>query len=234
MPPLETSQDSTDKPRSRTPTQTTAPKNFIKTALKPLSSAASPPVTSPTLAPRVSVSWHPDGARAWRDLAKADATLLARAALTRTLKSALERVLGASAPAPLHVALAREISARPSYGYEVAVTLYDDELTRETNRDHRGKDQPTDVLSYAIWEGFAFPGAPDEPLIALGDLVISIETAARQARELGHDLRAELAFLAVHGALHLLGHDHGTAWQRRRMFALQDEIVGQWREEKGF
>ena len=182
----------------------------------------------------MSVSWHPAGARALRRLAEADATLPARAALTQTIKSALERVLGATSPPPLHAALSQQIATRQNYGYEVGVTIFDDELTRETNREHRGKDQPTDVLSYAIWEGFAFPGAPDEPLIALGDLVISIETAARQARELGHDLRAELAFLAVHGALHLLGHDHGTDSQRRRMFALQDDIVGQWREEKGF
>ena len=68
----------------------------------------------------------------------------------------------------------------------------------------------------------------------LGDLVISIETAIRQAAELKHDLRAEVAFLAVHGTLHLLGYDHGTDAQRRKMFALQDAIVARVREDKGF
>ena len=68
----------------------------------------------------------------------------------------------------------------------------------------------------------------------LGDVVISIETAARQAQELGHDLRAEIAFLAVHGTLHLLGYDHGTDAQRRKMFALQDEIVARVRRARGF
>ena len=102
------------------------------------------------------------------------------------------------------------------------------------NRDTRGKDKPTDVLSFPVWEGESFPAPPDQSEVMLGDIVISIETAIRQARELKHDLRAEIAFLAVHGTLHLLGYDHGNDSQRRKMFALQDAIVAQLREAQGF
>ena len=118
--------------------------------------------------------------------------------------------------------------------WQLDLQWLDDAEIQTLNRDTRGKDKPTDVLSFPVWEGETFPMPPDEPYIMLGDLVISIETAARQARELKHDLRAEVAFLAVHGALHLLGYDHDTDSKRRKMFALQDAIVARVREDKGF
>ena len=96
------------------------------------------------------------------------------------------------------------------------------------NRDFRGKDKPTDVLSFALFESddesdeFDFPALGEE--IALGDLVISLETAARQARELNHSLQSEIAFLCVHGTLHLLGYDHGSASDRRAMWKWQDAL----------
>lgn len=78
-------------------------------------------------------------------------------------------------------------------------------------------------------DGFAaFPGFADEmDSFLLGDIVISIETAARQARERDHDLETEVAFLAVHGALHLSGYDHATSAQRRAMWKQQEAIVEQ-------
>jgi probable rRNA maturation factor len=95
------------------------------------------------------------------------------------------------------------------------------------NLEHRGKDKATDVLSFALFEGEAMP-FPGEDL-ALGDLVISVETAARQARELGHDLRHEMAFLAIHGALHLLGYDHIRDADRRVMWKWQEQIWEEWK-----
>jgi len=89
---------------------------------------------------------------------------------------------------------------------ELSVVLCSDPHIRQLNRDHRGKDTPTDVLSFAMQEGEAL--LDDDPV--LGDLVISIDTARRQASELGHSVDHELRVLLVHGLLHLLGYDHET------------------------
>jgi len=99
----------------------------------------------------------------------------------------LRRVLGGAAEA-LRV------------GGEVSLVLAGDRLLRRLNRDYRGKDRPTDVLS--------FPGDGGEA--GLGDVVISVETAGRNARRLGRSLLQELDVLALHGFLHVLGHDHET------------------------
>jgi len=101
----------------------------------------------------------------------------------------------------------------------------DAEMT-ELNRDYRQKNRPTDVLSFAQYEGTEFAsgeGVADS--LALGDIVISLETAQQQAGQLKHDLASEIAFLTVHGTLHLLGYDHHTAAQRRTMWRWQEEIV---------
>ncbi len=83
---------------------------------------------------------------------------------------------------------------------ELALVLAGDRLVRRLNRDYRHKDRPTDVLS--------FPGEGGEK--GLGDIVISVETAERNARGLGRSLPQELDVLALHGFLHVLGHDHET------------------------
>ncbi len=83
---------------------------------------------------------------------------------------------------------------------ELALVLAGDRLVRRLNRDYRHKDRPTDVLS--------FPGEGGEG--GLGDIVISVETAERNARGLGRSLPQELDVLALHGFLHVLGHDHET------------------------
>ncbi len=83
---------------------------------------------------------------------------------------------------------------------EVSLVLAGDRLLHRLNRDYRGKDRPTDVLS--------FPGEGGEA--GLGDIVISVETAERNARGLGRTLGQELDVLALHGFLHVLGHDHET------------------------
>jgi probable rRNA maturation factor len=82
---------------------------------------------------------------------------------------------------------------------ELTVVLAGDRLLRRLNRDYRGKDRPTDVLSFSGDAGFG-----------LGDVVISVETAERNALSLGRTLGQELDVLALHGLLHVLGHDHET------------------------
>lgn len=87
---------------------------------------------------------------------------------------------------------------------ELSVLLCDDPFIHELNRQYRAKDAPTDVLSFPMREG---EGAdPDDPM--LGDVVISVETAARQATERGHATGWEIRLLLIHGILHLLGYDH--------------------------
>ncbi|MBE3551665.1 MAG: rRNA maturation RNase YbeY [Kyrpidia tusciae] len=108
---------------------------------------------------------------------------------------------------------------------EVSVVLVDDERIRELNRDYRGVDRPTDVLSFAMREGEGEPVQTEEGRELLGDIVISVETAERQANQYGHSLRRELAFLAVHGFLHLLGYDHQSPEQERVMFGKQEEVL---------
>jgi probable rRNA maturation factor len=100
---------------------------------------------------------------------------------------------------------------------EVHLTLTDDTRIRQLNREYRGQDKPTDVLSFSQIEGGQeFVPAPTGTLI-VGDVVISVETAQRQAKG---TLLDELRLLAVHGALHLLGYDHETDEDVARMDAL--------------
>src|SRR5262245_31832977 len=93
---------------------------------------------------------------------------------------------------------------------EVALRLCDDATIRELNRDYRGKDKPTDVLAFAQRE------AANADHRLLGDIVISVETAKRQARR---GLHAELLHLASHGLCHLLGYDHRDDAEERAMTA---------------
>lgn len=90
---------------------------------------------------------------------------------------------------------------------EVGVLISDDAQLRQLNRDYRGVDAATDVLSFADEATPTFVSHPDQPRY-LGDIAISLERVLAQAAEYGHSPERELAFLAVHGALHLLGYDH--------------------------
>ncbi len=105
--------------------------------------------------------------------------------------------------------------------HELSIVLTDDLHIRSLNRDFRQKDAPTDVLSFGQLEGEPFV----TPVPHLGDLVISLETAARQAEDRGHPLEAELRILLVHGLMHLLGHDHMEADERARMAAAEDALL---------
>lgn len=118
-------------------------------------------------------------------------------------------------------------------GAEAGITLADDSYLQELNREYRGIDGPTDVLSFALRE--TEPGEPahDEcgPEL-LGDVIISMERAMAQAEEYCHSLRRELAYLAVHGLLHLLGHDHGQAEEARRMRTAEEAILAACLDEQ--
>jgi len=108
---------------------------------------------------------------------------------------------------------------------EVSVVLADDPYIRELNRDYRGKDRATDVLSFALNEGDE-PDIIDGPEeLLLGDIIISLETAERQAGEFGHSLERELAYLTVHGMLHLLGFDHEDEAERQTMRREEERVL---------
>ena len=97
--------------------------------------------------------------------------------------------------------------------YEISLLITDDETIRQYNKEYRNKDRATDVLSF-----------PMEDEIMLGDIVISFDTAKRQAEEAGINADRETAFLFIHGLLHLLGYDHETSYEdEEEMFALQEK-----------
>lgn len=111
---------------------------------------------------------------------------------------------------------------------ELSVTFMDDESIRAVNRDYREKDRATDVISFALEEtveGEVAVNQPEGMPRMLGDILISTETADRQAEEYGHSREREIGFLALHGFLHLLGYDHMNEADERRMFGRQDEIL---------
>lgn len=91
---------------------------------------------------------------------------------------------------------------------EISVTFVDDEKIRELNREHRNIDSSTDVLSFPLGENGEYDRNLDTGACLLGDIVISVETAVRQAEIYGHTLQREIGFLTVHSMLHLLGYDH--------------------------
>jgi probable rRNA maturation factor len=105
----------------------------------------------------------------------------------------------------------------------VSVVLVDDEAIRELNRDYRESDRPTDVLSFPL----ADPSALADPTAALflGEIYISLETARSQARAARRPYGREVAHLAIHGILHLLGEDHPTPAARRRMAAREASLL---------
>lgn len=106
---------------------------------------------------------------------------------------------------------------------EVSLLFTDDEYIQVLNHDYRNIDKPTDVLAFSLLEGEEF--AEDEEEYPLGDIVISVETAKRQAEERGASLDEEIDMLAVHGVLHLLGYDHATSEDEKTMFARQQELL---------
>lgn len=110
---------------------------------------------------------------------------------------------------------------------EVSLSIVNDEEIKEINSNFRNIDKSTDVLSFPQidydLDETVMTNEKDE--IVLGDIIISIDTAKRQAEEFGHSLKRELCFLTVHSMLHLLGYDHMTDDEEKEMFAKQKEIL---------
>lgn len=120
---------------------------------------------------------------------------------------------------------------------EVSLTFTDNEEIHQLNREYRGIDRPTDVLSFAMQEDgvdeldivFEVESEDESDPISgmLGDIIISVETAAAQSEEYGHSLEREIGFLFVHGFLHLIGYDHQDDAAEAEMTAKQEAILQQ-------
>lgn len=104
-----------------------------------------------------------------------------------------------------HATLDMEQFGKPA---EVSVSFVDNDEIRQLNREHRGKDKSTDVLSFPLGENGVYDMNIETGAYMLGDIVISIETAMEQAERFGHSLNREIGYLTVHSLLHLLGYDH--------------------------
>jgi probable rRNA maturation factor len=117
------------------------------------------------------------------------------------------------------------VLASASDEVQLSITLTDDAVIQRLNRQFRGVDAPTDVLSFGSGPvaGFVQPEVNTE----LGDIVISYPTALRQADAMGHPVIEELALLVTHGTLHLLGYDHADQDEQRTMWTLQDQVLFQ-------
>ncbi len=114
-------------------------------------------------------------------------------------------------------------------GAELSVALVDDATIHALNKDYRHKDKPTDVLAFAMEEGEPTPavkrGKGDPPPVrVLGDVIVSIDTAAKQARQRRRPLLDELTMLLAHGLLHLLGYDHQNDAEEQEMVAKTREL----------
>jgi probable rRNA maturation factor len=107
---------------------------------------------------------------------------------------------------------------------ELAVVLADDARVRMLNRDYRGQDKPTNVLSFAALDDDDAPIPPDGP-IALGDVILAYETTVAEAAQEGKTLVQHLSHLVVHGVLHLLGHDHQDEGEAEEMEGLEVAVL---------
>jgi len=123
----------------------------------------------------------------------------------------------------------RILSASGCPDSQLSILLVDDLQIQEINRDYLNKDRPTNVISFAMQEGEGSGVQPD----LLGDIVISAETAARDAEDAGMSFESELYFLLLHGILHLIGYDHerGTQEDAERMEAREREVFAIIQEE---
>ena len=108
---------------------------------------------------------------------------------------------------------------------EVSVSFLNNAQIRELNRDHRGKDIETDVLSFPMGENGVYDKNMETGASVLGDIVISVEKAVSQAELYGHTLQREIGFLTVHSMLHLLGYDHESGGLAAALMREKEEEV---------
>jgi probable rRNA maturation factor len=109
----------------------------------------------------------------------------------------------------------------------LSLTFVGDAAMRRLNREHRGKDRTTDVLSFPLYAPFTAPkgAGPGQPELLLGDVIISVDVAARQAAAYDATLTQEIERLLIHGVLHLLGHDHEVPRERARMLREEKRLA---------
>ncbi len=111
--------------------------------------------------------------------------------------------------------------------YEIDVSLVDEETIHQINRDYRHVDRPTDVISFAFNDDKDPKDQINDPTVLrmLGEILICLPVAQKQAKEIGNSELRELSFLFTHGLLHLLGYDHMKKEDEEIMFPLQDKIL---------
>lgn len=170
-----------------------------------------------SLSAQVSLCWSRDAGRAYSLLERAPA----RISLTALIKRAARETLRHSPPREPLI----ETALQENLPVAIDLSVVSDEEIRELNFQYRGKNRPTDVLSFSQIENGMAPAPMASEVLLLGDIVVSIESAARQAAELQHSLEQEMAFLTAHGTLHLCGYNHDTSARRRAMWKQQDQIV---------
>jgi len=107
---------------------------------------------------------------------------------------------------------------------ELSIVLTGDAEVKKLNRVYRKKNKTTDVLSFPLLVGKKFPRG-QRGAVVVGDVVISVPQTKRQSAEAGKSFKSELALLLIHGILHLLGYDHITLAQEKRMFGLQNRLL---------
>lgn len=142
--------------------------------------------------------------------------------LPRQIDEQEENVLRSLADRAISIVL--DIEGRSKEMYEVSVLYTDDSFIRELNDQYRGEDSATDVLSFPMMcpeEMDISSGFPE----VLGDIVISLDTAERQAKERGVALQDEVGLLLIHGCLHLLGYDHDDANEEAIMWRKQETAL---------
>ena len=108
---------------------------------------------------------------------------------------------------------------------ELGLVITDDQVVQELNQSYRGLDATTDVLAFALWEQSQEFATPPDGILHLGEVLISYPQAERQAREQGHPLEQELALLAIHGVLHLLGYDDEDPDGEQKMRAMEEKLL---------
>lgn len=110
-------------------------------------------------------------------------------------------------------------------GVEISIVFTDDGTIQALNRQYRGVDAPTDVLSFPQLSRAELAATAAAGEVLLGDVVVSVERAREQARALGHTLAQETALLLTHGLLHLVGYDHGSSEETERMREAEREVL---------
>ena len=124
---------------------------------------------------------------------------------------------------PVRAVASQTLQLLKLWDVQLSILLCDDQYIQPLNRDYRGKDYATDVLSFSQREGEF--GLVDDTL--LGDVIISVETARRQSQEKHHSFGREMEILLVHGILHLLGYDHIDDSDAIQMQAMEQQILDQ-------